>query len=43
VQPYNLLSSFMQLLKRLISGVLFFHDLLTTESSKSSYFIGPNQ
>jgi len=32
-----------QLLKCLLSRVLFFHDLLITESRESSYFIGPDQ
>jgi len=32
-----------QLLKRLLSCVLFFHDLLIEESRQSSYFIGPDQ
>ena len=43
VQPHDLLASFMQLLECLLSRVLFFDEPVISESSRSSYLIGPNQ
>ena len=39
----DLLASFVQLLKCLLSRVLFFHERLILNSYESSYFSGPNQ